>query len=50
MSAERKKWNNDHLPDGYPSRCETEQIKNIIQDLNDEYIVKTRSGKNNVFW
>ena len=50
MSVEKEKWNTDHLPNGYPSQCVTEQIKNIIQDLNDEYVVKTRGGKNNVIW
>jgi len=47
---EKENWHTDHLPDGYPKQCDTEQLKNVIQDLNDEYYRKTRSGKNNVIW
>lgn len=50
MSVGRKKWNTDDLPDGYASECDTGQLKNVIQDLNDEYVTKTKGGKNNIIW
>lgn len=45
-----EKWYAEHLPDGYPTKCSTSVLKDVIQDLNDEYYKRTREGKNNLFW
>ena len=50
MSANRKKWNTDHVPEGYPKECNTDLLKTVIQDLNDEYITKKKNGKINKIW
>lgn len=50
MSAEREKWRNDHLPKGYPTQSDIEQLKNVIQDLTDEYHTKIQEGKLNKIW
>ena len=47
---EKEKWASDKLPRGYPTKCGTEQLKNVIQDLSDERYQKTRNGKVNVIW
>ena len=50
MSIEREKWNTEHLPDGYPKKCDTGQLNDVIQDLSAEYYQKTQSGKYNKIW
>ncbi|RJR31480.1 hypothetical protein C4569_01980 [Candidatus Parcubacteria bacterium] len=46
----RERWSTDHIPDGYPQECNTDQLKNVIQDLNDEYVMKKKGGKHNKIW
>src|SRR3989344_3469823 len=50
MSTDRQKWNTDKMPEGYPKKCNTELVKEVVQDLNDEYVAKKKGGKNNPFW
>src|SRR3989344_2273063 len=47
---EKEKWASDKLPEGYPTRCSVEQLKNVIQNLSDERYQKTKNGKLNVIW
>jgi hypothetical protein len=50
LQEEQEKWNTGNLPDGYPIRCDTNQIKKTVQDLSDEYYQKTQAGKFNKVW
>ena len=50
MSNERTKWHTDNMPKGYPKQCDVELLKEVVQDLNDEYIAKKKGGKNNPYW
>ena len=50
MSNERIKWNTNNMPNGYPKNCDTNLLKEVVQDLNDEYVTKKNGGKNNSFW
>lgn len=50
MSTEREKWSTSHLPEGYPTKCDIEQIRNVIQDLSDERYQKIQGGKLNKIW
>ena len=50
MSSDRQKWNTDNMPNGYPKECDSRLIKEVVQDLNDEYVAKKKGGKNNPFW
>ena len=50
MPTERTKWNTDSMPAGYPKECNTELVKEVVQDLNDEYVARKKSGKNNPLW
>ena len=50
MSTERTKWYTDNMPKGYPTQCDVELLKEVVQDLNDEYIAKKKGGKNNPYW
>jgi hypothetical protein len=45
-----KKWNTDHMPEGYPGQCNTDLLEKVIQDLNDEYVTGIKAGRNNQFW
>ena len=47
---EKEKWASDKLPEGYPTKCSEEQLKDVIQDLSDERYQKTQNGKVNVIW
>lgn len=47
---ERKKWQNDNLPKGYPTKCDTKQLNEVIQDLSEELYQKTQNGKINGIW
>lgn len=50
MSINRENWHTDHMPPGYPKGCGTKLLKDVIQDLNDEYVTKKKNGKINVIW
>lgn len=38
------------MPKGYPNECDSGLIKQVVQDLNEEYVAKKKGGKNNPFW
>lgn len=50
MSTERTKWHTGNMPAGYPQNCDTNLLKEVVQDLNDEYVTKKKGGKINVIW
>ncbi len=50
MSNERTRWHTDNMPAGYPKNCDAKLLKEVIQDLNDEYVTKKKGGKINVIW
>ena len=51
MSTERiRKWHTDNMPTGYPQSSDTKLLKEVVQDLNDEYVAKKKDGKVNVIW
>src|SRR5689334_5854191 len=45
-----QKWDAEHLPVGYPTKCGTEELTQVIQDLTDEYRTKLQQGKSNPIW
>jgi hypothetical protein len=47
---ERQKWSTENLPPNYPSKCDRQLLREVIQDLYWELDKKTREGKNNEFW
>lgn len=50
MPNERIKWNTDNISIGYPKNLDINLLKEVVQDLNDEYVTKKKGGKVNVIW
>lgn len=50
MTASKRKWSTDSVPIGYPEKCSSGEIRDVLRDLNEAFRVKTRLGKNNKFW
>ena len=50
MNTEKQKWHTDNMPHGYPKNCDTDLLNIIIQDLNDEYVIKKKNGKISKIW
>jgi len=46
----RQKWRHDNLPQGFPTRCSGDELRDVIQDLYEEFSIKTKEGKINVIW
>lgn len=38
------------MPAGYPKNADINLLKEVVQDLNDEYVSKKKGGKVNVIW
>lgn len=49
-ATKRKKWTSDNVPNGYPNHCNTDLIREVIQDLLEEKYNKLQRGKNNPIW
>ena len=47
---DREQWHSEHVPPGYPRSCKTELLREVVQDLNDEYVMKKQKGKINAIW
>jgi len=38
------------MPKGYPKECDIKLVREVVQDLNDEYVTKKNGGKINSIW
>jgi hypothetical protein len=47
---DRQKWTTEKLPDGYPVKSKRKILQEVIQDLSEELVAKTKLGKSNEFW
>ncbi len=48
--TKRTKWRSDHMPTGYPQECSSQELRDVLQDLSEEFDQKIRNGKINVIW
>lgn len=48
--TKRKKWTSDNVPTAYPKHCNSDLIREVIQDLSEEKYNKLQRGKMNVIW
>lgn len=49
-AIKREKWSSERVPSGYPASCNSDQIREVIQDLSEEKYNKLQRGKHNVIW
>jgi hypothetical protein len=48
--TKRTKWRSDHMPIGYPQESSSQELRDVIQDLSEEFDQKIRNVKVNVIW
>ena len=48
--TKRTKWRSDHMPIGYPQESSSQELRDVLQDLSEEFDQKIKNGKINVIW